>query len=58
MPKSRAGPYGNGPFQTRVCRADHVIFMYMGEVVEAGPAREVFHDPKEKRTKEFLAGVF
>jgi len=38
--------------------ADHVIFMYMGEVVEAGPAQEVFNNSKQKRTQEYLAGVF
>lgn len=38
--------------------ADHVIFMYMGEVVEAGPAQEVFTNPKQQRTQQYLAGVF
>jgi len=38
--------------------ADHVIFMYMGEVVETGSAEKIFNDPVEKRTKEYLAGVF
>ena len=38
--------------------ADHVIFMYLGEVVEAGPADQVFNHPREKRTQEYLAGVF
>jgi len=38
--------------------ADHVIFMYLGEVVEAGPAREVFANPKEERTQQYLQGLF
>lgn len=38
--------------------ADHVIFMYLGEVVEAGPAREVFGNPKMERTQQYLAGLF
>jgi phosphate transport system ATP-binding protein len=38
--------------------ADYVIFMYMGEVVEAGPAQEIFNHPQQKRTQEYLAGVF
>ncbi|PKO13174.1 MAG: phosphate ABC transporter ATP-binding protein [Chloroflexi bacterium HGW-Chloroflexi-10] len=38
--------------------ADYVIFMYLGEVVEQGPAREMFSNPKQERTKAFLAGVF
>ena len=38
--------------------ADYVIFMYMGEVVEAGPAREVFNNPKQERTRAYLEGQF
>ncbi|MEW5870460.1 MAG: phosphate ABC transporter ATP-binding protein [Chloroflexota bacterium] len=38
--------------------ADYVIFMYMGEVVEAGPAHEVFENPRQERTRAYLAGQF
>lgn len=38
--------------------ADHVIFMYLGEVVEAGPAREVFEHPQQERTRGYLSGQF
>ena len=38
--------------------ADYVVFMYLGEVVEAGPASEFFNNPKEKLTKEYLDGYF
>lgn len=38
--------------------ADYVIFMYLGEVVEAGPARQVFEDPRQERTKGYLTGQF
>jgi phosphate transport system ATP-binding protein len=38
--------------------ADYVIFMYMGEVVEAGVAREVFSNPQQERTRLYLEGVF
>jgi phosphate transport system ATP-binding protein len=38
--------------------ADHVIFLYMGEVVEQGPARELFNNPKEERTKMYFEGMF
>jgi phosphate transport system ATP-binding protein len=38
--------------------ADYVIFMYLGEVVEAGPASEFFSNPKEKLTREYLDGYF
>lgn len=38
--------------------ADYVIFMYLGEVVECGPAHEVFENPKEEKTRAYLAGQF
>jgi phosphate transport system ATP-binding protein len=38
--------------------ADYVIFMYLGEVVECGPAHEVFENPKQERTRGYLAGQF
>jgi phosphate transport system ATP-binding protein len=38
--------------------ADYVIYMYLGEVVEAGPAKEIFNDPKDERTRAYLEGQF
>ncbi len=38
--------------------ADYVIFLYLGELVEHGPAEEVFERPKDPRTKAYLEGVF
>lgn len=38
--------------------ADYVIFLYMGELVEHGPAREVFSNPKEAKTRAYLEGEF
>jgi phosphate transport system ATP-binding protein len=38
--------------------ADHVIFMYMGEVVEEGDAEQVFRHPKEELTRKYLNGAF
>jgi phosphate transport system ATP-binding protein len=38
--------------------ADYVIFMFMGEVIEAGRAEDVFNNPQQKKTKEYLAGIF
>jgi phosphate transport system ATP-binding protein len=38
--------------------ADYVIFMYMGEVIEVGEAKEVFENPKQERTKAYLQGLF
>ena len=38
--------------------ADYVVFMYMGEVIEQGPAKEFFENPKMDRTKAYLQGAF
>jgi phosphate transport system ATP-binding protein len=38
--------------------ADFVIYMYLGEVIEAGTAHEVFSHPKHERTKAYLEGQF
>ena len=37
--------------------SDHVIFMYLGEVVESGPAEQVFNNPVEQRTRDYVEGV-
>ena len=36
--------------------ADHVIFLWMGELVETGPATRVFGAPADERTRAYLAG--
>jgi len=36
--------------------ADHVVFLYMGEVVESAPASEFFASPRDPRTRAYLAG--
>jgi len=36
--------------------ADHVIFLWLGELVETGPASQVFHDPRDERTRAYVAG--
>jgi phosphate transport system ATP-binding protein len=38
--------------------ADHVAFMYLGELVEYGAAEQVFADPRAKRTRDYVAGAF
>ena len=38
--------------------ADRVGFMYLGELVEYGPASAVFHSPSEKRTQDYVSGAF
>jgi phosphate transport system ATP-binding protein len=38
--------------------ADHVIFIYLGEVIECGSADELFNHPRHELTKQYLSGVF
>ena len=38
--------------------ADYVVFMYLGEVIEQGEAKDFFENPKKDRTKSYLQGVF
>ena len=38
--------------------ADYVIFMYLGEVIEAGPAKELFNNPQNELTRKYLDGAF
>lgn len=38
--------------------ADYVVFMYMGEIIEEGPAEEIFKHPQKELTQKYLAGVF
>jgi polar amino acid transport system ATP-binding protein len=37
--------------------ADRIIFMADGYIVEEGPARELVANPKNERTRAFLAGL-
>ncbi len=38
--------------------ADHAIFMYLGEVIEAGPASQIFGNPQNDLTRRYVEGVF
>ena len=38
--------------------ADHVIFMYLGEIVEQGNVSQVLENPTQEKTREYLNGVF
>ena len=38
--------------------ADYIVFMYLGEVIEAGPADEIFNNPKKELTREYISGYF
>jgi len=36
--------------------ADYVIFLYMGELVEHGPAEQFFSSPRDERTRAYISG--
>jgi phosphate transport system ATP-binding protein len=38
--------------------ADQVAFMYLGELVEYGPAEQVFGAPRAQRTRDYVQGAF
>lgn len=38
--------------------ANKVIFLENGQIVESGPAKEFFENPKEARTREFLKSIY
>jgi ABC-type phosphate transport system, ATPase component len=36
--------------------ADYVAFLYMGELIEFGPASEVLTSPRDPRTRAYITG--
>lgn len=38
--------------------ADYVVFLYLGHLIEHGPAEEVLNNPKYAKTKAYLEGKF
>jgi phosphate transport system ATP-binding protein len=38
--------------------ADHVAFMHLGELVEYGTAEQVFEQPRQQRTRDYIGGAF
>jgi phosphate transport system ATP-binding protein len=38
--------------------ADHVAFMHLGELVEYGTAEQVFDEPRQQRTRDYIGGAF
>jgi phosphate transport system ATP-binding protein len=36
--------------------ADYVIFLYLGELVEHGPAEQFFSSPRDERTRAYISG--
>ena len=37
--------------------ADYVLFMYLGELIEYGPADKIFINPEKEMTREYIKGV-
>lgn len=37
--------------------ADYVMFLYLGELIEHGPAEEIFENPRHDRTREYIKGI-
>jgi phosphate transport system ATP-binding protein len=38
--------------------SDQTAFFYMGELVEAGPTEQIFTNPRETRTEDYVTGKF
>jgi phosphate transport system ATP-binding protein len=38
--------------------SDQTAFFYMGELVEVGPTEQIFTNPKEQRTEDYVTGKF
>ena len=38
--------------------ADKTAFFYLGELIEEGPTRDLFANPRQQRTQEYLSGRF
>jgi phosphate transport system ATP-binding protein len=38
--------------------SDYTAFMYLGEIVEFGPTEQIFTNPREKLTEDYITGRF
>lgn len=38
--------------------SDFCAFMYLGELVEFGPSQDIFNEPQDPRTRQFVSGQF
>jgi phosphate transport system ATP-binding protein len=38
--------------------ADYIVFMYMGKIIESGSTEEIFGNPRQQLTKDYLSGSF
>ena len=36
--------------------ADYIIFLYMGDLIEHGPANRFFGEPRDEKTKAYITG--
>jgi len=37
--------------------ADHIVFLYLGEVIETGPMKEFFSNPRQDLTRQYIEGT-
>lgn len=37
--------------------ADYVVFLYLGQLIEHGPAKDIFQNPRMEMTKEYIKGT-
>jgi len=37
--------------------ADYAVFLYLGKLIEHGPAEQIFEHPREELTKEYMKGI-
>lgn len=37
--------------------ADYVLFMYLGNLIEYGPAPQIFENPRQQMTKKYIEGI-
>jgi phosphate transport system ATP-binding protein len=38
--------------------SDYTAFMYLGDLIEFGPTQQVFTNPKDQRTENYITGRF
>ena len=38
--------------------SDETVFFLLGEVVEKGTTRQIFSNPKQKKTEDYISGRF
>jgi phosphate transport system ATP-binding protein len=38
--------------------SDQTAFFYMGELIEVGPTEQIFTNPRETRTEDYVTGKF